>query len=110
MDNKYVKVVYQSDPIGKEGIILYLTTFDVEKYDEDQQAKLKKREQIYIRTFEKEDLLNSYFLEQLEKDINNTVIQLYGEQLKKLENIYNSQQITYSSEVEWIDINNEKVE
>lgn len=110
MDNKYVKVVYQSDPIGKEGIILYLTTFDVEKYDEEQKEKLKKREQIYIRTFEKEDLLNPYFLEQLEKDINNAVIQLYGEQLKKLENIYNSQQITYSFEPKLIDINNEKVE
>ena len=34
--DKYAKIVYESDPIGKEKIVLVLTTFDIEKYNEDQ--------------------------------------------------------------------------
>lgn len=37
--NEYVKVVYQSEPIGKDNIILELTTFDYEKYEKDQELK-----------------------------------------------------------------------
>lgn len=43
MNEEYIKVVYQSKPIGKEGIVLELTTFDKEKYERDQQLqKIKK--------------------------------------------------------------------
>lgn len=34
--DKYAKIVYESDPIGVERIVLVLTTFDIEKYNEDQ--------------------------------------------------------------------------
>lgn len=36
MNNDYIKVIYQTPPIGKENIILELTTFDLEKYKRDQ--------------------------------------------------------------------------
>ena len=36
MLDKYTKVVYQSDPIGKDKIILYLTTFDLEAFKKDE--------------------------------------------------------------------------
>lgn len=49
MNEEYIKVVYQSEPIGKEGIVLELTTFDKEKYERDQQLqKIKKSELIEI--------------------------------------------------------------
>ena len=31
----YVKVVYESDPIGKEKIVLILTSFDIDRYNND---------------------------------------------------------------------------
>ena len=34
---KYIKVTYRSEPIGKEGIVLELTTFDIEKWKNDKQ-------------------------------------------------------------------------
>lgn len=37
--NKYVKVVYQTEPIGEYKIILYLTTFDIDKYNHDIEQK-----------------------------------------------------------------------
>ena len=36
-ENKYIKVTYRSKPIGKEGIVLELTTFDTEKWKNDKQ-------------------------------------------------------------------------
>lgn len=32
---KYAKIVYKTDPIGEYGIILYLTTFDIEAFEND---------------------------------------------------------------------------
>ena len=36
MNKDYVKVIYESNPIGKEKIILYLTTFDIEAFKKDE--------------------------------------------------------------------------
>ena len=36
----YVKVVYQSEPIGEERIILYLTTFDTKKFEKEPKKDL----------------------------------------------------------------------
>lgn len=37
--DKYVKIVYESSPIGDSHIVLYLTTFDLEKYEQDQKLE-----------------------------------------------------------------------
>ena len=39
MKDKYIRIVYRSEPIGKEGIILYLTTFDIDKYNQELNKK-----------------------------------------------------------------------
>lgn len=38
--DKYTKITYESDPIGKERIVLQLTTLDLEAFEKDQ--KLEK--------------------------------------------------------------------
>ena len=40
--DKYVKVVYESGPIGIERIVLYLTTFDLKSYEKDQKLEEKR--------------------------------------------------------------------
>ena len=37
--HKYIKIVYQSEPIGERGIVLYLTHFDYDAYKKDQKLK-----------------------------------------------------------------------
>ena len=39
MDDKYVKIIYKSEPIGKEKIVLYLTSFDDKAYKRDEKLK-----------------------------------------------------------------------
>lgn len=39
MFDKYTKIVYQSEPIGEYGIVLYLTKFDLEAYNKDQELE-----------------------------------------------------------------------
>ena len=41
-DDKYVKIIYQTEPIGEHKIILYLTTFDLEAYKKDHEVKYKR--------------------------------------------------------------------
>lgn len=41
-NDDYVKIVYQTPPIGERKIILYLTTFDLEAYKKDHKVKYKK--------------------------------------------------------------------
>ena len=37
--NKYIKIVYESDPIGERRIVLQLTSFDLEAYERDKNRK-----------------------------------------------------------------------
>ena len=39
MFDKYTKIVYQTPPIGEFGIVLYLTKFDLEAYNKDQELE-----------------------------------------------------------------------
>lgn len=39
MFDKYTKIVYQTEPIGEYGIVLYLTKFDLEAYNRDQELE-----------------------------------------------------------------------
>ena len=63
MNEKYIKIVYESEPIGPERIILYLTTFDIDKYNKDLQKKrvaieIPLRENCNIAEIER--LVNDY--------------------------------------------------
>lgn len=93
MNNKYSKIVYQSDPIGKEKIILYLTTFDVEAFEKDE-----KLEKIPTRTIAKvidipEQLkengavcinINAYNQQMFETMIEKFIVETYDEQLEQM--------------------------
>lgn len=52
---KYMKIVYQTPPIGEYGIVLYLTTFDIEALKRDE---LKEKEKKIILDIP--DLTNNY--------------------------------------------------
>ena len=40
--DKYIKIVYESSPIGVERIVLYLTTFDLKRYERDKKLEEKR--------------------------------------------------------------------
>lgn len=83
--DKYVRVVYQSEPIGKERIILYLTTFDKEAFERDNLFQLK--EEKIIHEFERAELNRPDFIEMFERNLNTTVKNIYEEKLKEIESI-----------------------
>jgi len=82
MNNKYVKVVYQSSPIGKEKIILYLTTIDLDALEKDN--KLIEKEEFIVNEFSKNEL---EYAEYLEQNLSTMVKNFYEERIKKIEEI-----------------------
>lgn len=92
---KYSKVVYQSNPIGKEQIILYLTTFDIEAFEKDQSL-----EKIPTKTIAKtldipKNIIgdgtafgvnyNMYQAELFETVIEKFIADTYNEELRKMQ-------------------------
>lgn len=97
VDNKYIKVVYQSKPIGKEGIVLELTTFDVEKYEKDQKLqKIKKYALIekpketgnFIYDSEKQNYIKDFLNNKIVEENKNLmeIIERQQEQIDQLNN------------------------
>ena len=83
--NKYIKVVYQSDPIGEYGIVLELTTFDFEAYEKDEKLKKKtQHEKIDIKKFQVDNVLD---IDLLENHLNKRVDEFYKSELIKMKNI-----------------------
>lgn len=76
--NDYVKIVYQTEPIGTEQIILYLTTFDIDKYNHDLEKKQFGIE-LYIDSEIKKrnNMPMNEFLEELEVRLNGYVKNFY---------------------------------
>ena len=85
--NKYVKVVYQTPPIGPEKIILYLTTFDVEEYEKSQ--RLIPKEEIMTFEYSKDEMSRPSFIVELEKNINVIVKNYYEKNIKELKKAKN---------------------
>ena len=83
MKNKYIKVVYQSEPIGKERIVLYLTTFDLEKFENDEKLeKIPEQRKAIVFEFEKKDILNNPNLaEEMSKKFETMFKETYEKQL-----------------------------
>ena len=80
MDDKYIKVVYESKPIGKEKIVLQLTTFDLEAFEKDE--KLKKipiKKDTIAFEFDKYEMSNPNLLD----EINNRFEKMFNETYKK---------------------------
>lgn len=47
LNDDYVKITYQTPPIGPSEIVLYLTTFDIEKYKKDQEIETKTKTLVF---------------------------------------------------------------
>lgn len=80
MNDKYVKVIYQTPPIGEYGIVLELTTFDFEAQERDEEEKqlLEKRQ------FERLDINPNELLDNIEKRLNDRVDTFYRKEIEKL--------------------------
>lgn len=90
-NNKYVKITYQSEPIGPEKIVLYLTTFDLEAYERDEKLKQIPTKEI-SRQFKiptepataTECYIYQNELINLQRNINNFIIDTYDKQLQEM--------------------------
>lgn len=94
---KYVKIVYQTQPIGPEKIILYLTTFDVEAFERDQQL-IQKQEKM-IMEFDKCEIQRPSFVTGLENNLNTMVKNFYEDNIKKLQKCKNAKDITNAGDI-----------
>ena len=88
MNDKYVKIVYQSDPIGEEKIILYLTTFDMEAFKKDEKMKeIPIKKQAIVHEYNKEYFKEPNFIEGFEENVNAMIKGIYEQQLKEMKEI-----------------------
>ena len=85
MNKDYVKVVYESNPIGKEGIILKLTTFDIEQWKKDQQLEKipEKQKAVYVE-FERNQLNDTDFLPKIQSQLNHLIVEQYEKQIMEM--------------------------
>jgi len=96
MENKYVKIVYQSKPIGPEKIILYLTTFDIDKYSKD-----LERKEFAIGVdmpSEKYYELNNINISEIEKRLNDYVKNFYAPYIEEIKTYLKLLKTTYTME------------
>lgn len=82
MQDKYVKVVYQTEPIGKERIVLYLTTFDLEAFQKDQNLEKIPTKQI-VRAFEAPTQIN-FETSDMVVNYNNYQVKMFETILEKI--------------------------
>ena len=99
MNNKYVKIVYQSETIGVENIILYLTTFDIDKYNKD----LEKKQfgiKVYIDSEipKRDNMPMNEFLEELEVRLNSYVKNFYEPYIEETKEYLDFLKTTYTIE------------
>ena len=81
MDNKYTKVTYQSEPIGKERIVLYLTTFDLESFKNDEKLeRIPTQRKAIAFEFNRADLLKN---PNLAEEMNNKFEKMFKETYEK---------------------------
>lgn len=82
----YVKITYESDPIGEYGIVLQLRTFDVEAYERDQKLKQIpiKTETKRLRLDKVSMLEDPHYLFKIQEQINKFVVDTYDQQILDL--------------------------
>ena len=80
MNDKYVKVIYQTPPIGEYGIVLELTTFDFEAQERDE----KEKQLLENRQFERLNINPNEPLEIIEQRLNAKVDAFYRKEIENL--------------------------
>lgn len=107
LHDNYVKISYESQPIGPDKIVLYLTTFDMERYEKEQILE-KKVERVEIDTSiapivnpldstyvcdEYAGLKWNYCLLDIEEQVSRIISEYYDQKVMELQNTideYNS--------------------
>lgn len=108
LNDDYVKITYETPPIGPSKIVLYLTTFDIEKYKKDQEVETKTKSlvfeepdnrgynsfadirnsldnRIYCDTVNAGNrLYNTNYYEYLQESLNNVVMRYYEPYVEEL--------------------------
>lgn len=88
MNDKYTKITYQSEPIGKEKIVLQLTTFDLEAFKKDEKLiKIPQQRKAIVFEFDRYDVINNhYILEEMNNQFENFIKETYEKQLNEMKN------------------------
>ena len=83
--DKYVKVTYESDPIGPEKIILRLTTFDIEAYERDEKlSQIPKKEEGYVQLVSRSELNEPYSMHLLEQQLETYIDFKYKREIESM--------------------------
>ena len=91
MNDKYTKIVYQSDPIGEEKIVLILTTFDIESFENYQKQKhIPKKKIAKVMVFDKNKELPE-LLTKLEEHLDDLVKETYLKQIEEMKDYIETQ-------------------
>lgn len=88
MNDKYVKVVYKSDPIGPERIVLYLTTFDTDALQRDEEIK---KQEYYLLNIDRNSLKDMDFVKHIEMVLQDYVKDHYDKYIEELHETIKSQ-------------------
>lgn len=83
LNDDYVKITYQTPPIGPSKIVLYLTTFDIEKYKKDQEVETKTKTLV----FEEPDNRGYNSFADIRNSLDNT---LYYNAVNAVNRLYNT--------------------
>lgn len=95
MKDKYVKIVYQTEPIGKEKIVLYLTTFDVEAFERDK--RLEEQRQAKVFEINKKDINNPNWIYHMQEQLNDYVKRYYEPYVKEMRGLIETQKAMLES-------------
>lgn len=118
LNDDYVKITYQTPPIGPSKIVLYLTTFDIEKYKKDQEVETKTRTLVFEEPDNRgynsfaditDSLDNRRYYEYLQNSLNNAVMRYYEpyvEELKRTIDAYRAISKTIPNFVSAQDVTN----
>lgn len=84
--DKYTKITYQSEPIGKERITLVLTTLDLKAFDENKDLKKIPTKRTAIQyEFNRYDLTNQNLIENMQKEYETFIRNTYEQQIKEMQ-------------------------
>lgn len=85
MNDKYTKIVYSSEPIGKEKIVLYLTTFDLKAFENNEKLeKIPTKRQAIVFEYDKYELNNPNLINELNNKFEDMFNKIYKNQLEQM--------------------------
>ena len=108
MENKYVKVIYTSEPIGKEKIILELTTFDYEAFERDEKLKAMPLKTVsYVFNADKGIFDTQSYMQYVEKQLNIKIDEFYKNEIVKMKALLETKRAIL--EAKWIEPQPKKI-